>query len=63
VNEYYPYDTRIKDGVRVRITHTDEIGVIDGEPYYEYEQASIKFSSDGGNRVYSFKNFEVLEDE
>jgi hypothetical protein len=62
VNEYYPYDTRIKDGIKVRIIHTDEIGIIDGEPYYEYEQASIKFS-DNGNRVYLFNNFEVLEDE
>jgi hypothetical protein len=61
VNDY-PYDTRIKDGVKVRIIHTCEEGIIDGEPYYEYEQASIQFS-DNGNRVYLFNNFEVLEDE
>jgi hypothetical protein len=62
VQVWNPYDTRIKDGAKVRIIHTGEEGIIDGEPYYFYQQASVRFNCNG-NRVYSFNNFEVLEEE
>jgi hypothetical protein len=56
-----PFEDKIKVGRKVRVIHTGEEGIIT-DIYYMYQQASIQFS-DNGNRVYLFKNFEVLEDE
>jgi hypothetical protein len=56
-----PFEDKIKVGRKVRILHTGEEGIIT-DVFHFYQQASIQFS-DNGNRVYLFKNFEVLEDE
>jgi hypothetical protein len=57
-----PFEDKIKVGRKVKILHTEDEGIIT-DINYSYNQASIYFSSDGGNVVYEFSKFEVMEDE
>jgi hypothetical protein len=61
MKRWNPFEDKIKVGRKVKILHTDEIGEIT-DINYTYNQASIHFD-DGGNVVYEFDKFKVLEDE